>query len=345
MIENRSTTIVRLLIFLFIFTLLFSYVSKVFNRKWGLEPQTTLFYEQPEDTIDVLFFGASGIWTGASPLTMWKEAGFTSYVRAVGAQQSPMTYYYFLESLEYQIPEIVVLDAYLLVRLASFENNEGVYRMSYEPLKFSLYKLRALFDITSESSIESFFQLLFPLLRYHTRWSELEQNDFEYYKNIKTNNFKGQYESFTKFPAKLTDDFMAPTEDFHPISEVSLSYFEKILEKCEEYGIEVVLLSMPRLSTANYSQYNTVKQYSEDYGLLFIDYNLPELMEEVNFDPTTDMKDEGHVNMLGAEKFSKHFAAFLTEHFNLCDKRQNPAFIQWNTDAKYLYKLIEQNRE
>ena len=68
-------------------------------------------------------------------------------------------------------------------------------------------------------------------------------------------------------------------------------------------------------------------------------------MDEVGFDPLTDMADKNHVNAFGAEKFSSHLGDYISAHFNLIDKREDPKFNQWNIDVKEFSQLIKENRK
>jgi len=340
---NTTKNFLRGTFFLIILIVIFSYVSEVFARKWDVQKYVDNFYEQPTDSIDVLFLGASGFGTGVSPLILWEEAGFTSFSRAIGAQQASMTYYYFLESLKYQHPDVVVLDAYRLIRHNSFEDLEVSYRRSYEPLKMSIIKLKSLFDITSDSDLDTFISFLFPFFRYHTRWPELERADFEFNNYDNDYSFLGQFPYFNVNPVEIPEDLMAPTDDEVKIYDNELYYFEEMIRICREKNIKVFLLVMPRLSLAKYSEYNAVKKFADKHDLLFIDYNFPELMKEVDFNPATDMLDQSHVNPCGAVKFSRHLAEVLKNNFSLPDRRNDPDYERWHLDLESLKKLISQN--
>ena len=340
---NTTKKFLRGTFFLIILFVIFSYVSEVFARKWDEQKYVDNFYEQPEDSIDVLFIGASGYGTGVSPLILWEEAGIAGFTRAVGAQQASMMYYYLLESLKYQNPDVVVLDAYRLVRHQTLATNESAYRRAYEILPISDVKLRALFDITSDTDFNNFISFLFPFFRYHTRWADLEQKDFDFNDNDINYVSKGQSLNFIAFPAELSEDFMTPAIKEANIHYDELLYFEKMIQLCRDRDINVFLMVMPRLSQADYSEYVAVKNFAEDNQLLFIDYNLPELMSEVSFDPSTDMADEGHVNPCGAVKFSRHLAEVLKNNFRLPDRRNDPDYFKWHSDLEKLKEQISQN--
>jgi hypothetical protein len=340
-----SKPLLRAIIFLSIFIILFTIASRVLAAKFDYQSQTTTFYKQPEDSIDVLYFGASGFYRGVSPLIMWEEQGFTGYSRAIPSQQAVTAYYYFLESLKYQTPEVVVLDAYRLVNEAKFKRDEFAYRASYAPMRFSLLKLQSLFDVSSGFDPKIIFSYLVPFYRFHYRWRELTLEDWNIFNINKEDPYKGQGVTFEVYPITLPDNFMAPTDEMHGIKPAQREAYEKIIEICIERDIEILLVSMPRFIKADYFEYNAVSRFAEEWGLTLIDYNLPELMEEVGFDPLTDASDEHHVNSLGAEKFSSHLGDFIKTHYDLEDKRDDPDYEQWHADAEQLSQLLIENRE
>ena len=334
---------IRVMGFLVTFTLVFTTISEVFSVKWEHgENSSRGFYTQPEGTIDVLFIGASDFLWGVSPLTIWEEAGITSYSRAAGAMQTPMIYHYFLESLAYQQPKLVVLDAYRLALYYPLTHLEWSYRRSFEPMRMSPVKLKAFFDITQGSSLDMSISLLFPFFRYHTRWNELTKEDFEL-TNGNDQYFKGQRVKFLARPTDVTEDFMTDTGERVRLEEESRHYYEKIIDYCKENNIEVMLVSMPRLATASYAEYLAVQDFAEQHEVLFIDYNFPDLWQAVGFNPQKDMIDKGHVNSCGAEKFSRHLAQFLQNNFMLPDRRQDPLAEQWNVDADELADMASNN--
>ena len=335
----------RAIVFILVFSILFSIASQVLSKKFNYDSQTTTFYRQPEDSIDVLFLGASGFFRGVSPLVMWEEQGFTAYSRAIPSQQAITAYYYFLESLKYQNPRVVVLDAYRLVNEAKFIRDEFAFRASYVPMRFSLLKLQSLYNAASGSDLKTTISYFVPFYRFHYRWRELSLEDWQIFNFNKGDPYKGQGVTFEIYPVTLPENFMAPTDAIYGIKIIPREYYEKIIDLCIERDIEVLLVSMPRLVKADYYEYNAVSKFAEEWGLTLIDYNLPELMDEVGFDPLTDMSDEHHVNAFGAEKFSSHLGEYIKTHYALEDKRNDPDYVQWHTDAEQLSLLIQEKRK
>jgi hypothetical protein len=55
-------------------------------------------------------------------------------------------------------------------------------------------------------------------------------------------------------------------------------------------------------------------------------------MISLNFE--TDMADEGHLNPIGAEKLTTHLAKYIREHYNIPDRRNDPAYAEWHVWAE-----------
>jgi len=251
-----------------------------------------------------------------------------------------ISYYYLVESLKYQNPKVVVLNNYSLFLDFLVDKREAFIRTSVDPLRISSIKIKLILDIISKSKVQTFISYLFPFFRYHSRWKHLSQEDFEYYKINEYDPFKGHYVTFNSVPYKLPDNFMLPTEKIKKIHESSLYYHEKIIQLCKKNNISVVYVALPKLESSEYSQHLATEQLAKKYNLKYLNYGLPELINEVGINTLTDMDDQDHVNFFGAEKISRHFGAFLKSNFDLIDKRNDPAYEQWNIDLRYLNEFI-----
>jgi len=333
-------------IFLFLFFTLFYYISEVFFPKWedidNTKPGIETFYDQPKNSIDVLFFGTSSFRNGISPLTIWEETGYTSYLRATTGQHPLVTYFYIVESLKFQNPEVIVVDGISLFYDFDIDKNESSIRKSVDPLRMSLVKLHLIKDIIENSQNQSFISYIFPLIRYHNRWKQgLTSNDFEFYKIDYADRFRGQYITRGFIPYIMPDYFANKKfEDAEPYNSMSHYYFKKMISFCKDKGIELIFISLPRVDNYDHSKHLAIKNLAYAHDLQFIDYNMPELIEETRFDPLADFQNETHLNVYGSQRISKHFGFFLKEEFSLLDRRNDLNFENWNTDLQYYKSSI-----
>jgi len=326
------------------FLLLLSYTTSIIVPKGKSKKEninrTTTFYKQPENSIDVLFIGASTFRNAMSPLIMWEEYGFTSYVRATSAQSSMITYFYLLESLQYQNPKVIVIDGFSLVHSSiDVDSKEPNLRTAVDPMRLSLVKLRLIFDIVSHSETQTVLSYLFPVLRYHDRWKDISRIDFL---NNRYDPYRGQYVAFNKYPSIIPEDFMKPGVEVEEANGKVPYYHQKIIDLCDRKGINLIYLTFPRLNKSTFSEHFGIEKIAEENDLIYIDYALPVLYSEVGFDPLEDLDDPNHVNIYGAIKFSRHFGNYLDNQFDLPDRRNSAVTEQWDIDYKNLKGLINE---
>jgi hypothetical protein len=328
--------ILRSICFLLIFVLLLSSLSKIFLPKsadsGGNYSRISDFYSQPEDTIDVLFLGASSTLRAVSPLIIWENYGIPSYVLASPVQPPVVIYNKFVEALKYQKPKIVFLDAVPLIDAYDVDKREPFLHSAVDPMRFSVQKINIALYVAQNSRTQSFSSYLFPILRYHSRWSELTESDFVL--NQPNGNYyqRGSAVLEGHTLVELQEDFMLPNEDVFTLDPEAVNYYERIISISKENNIDVIIVSFPK-STWSYSRHLAVEELAQKNNAIYIDYNMPVMMEAVNFDPSKDFYDAGHVRISGAIPISLNIGEYLNSNFDLSDKRLDPSFSQWNEDA------------
>lgn len=343
----------RIMIFLFILgaiTVLASeIVTKKYGRKQGQDATAIVrgYYEEPEDTIDVLYLGSSYMRNGISPLEIWHDYGITGYSRA-SAQQAPIISYYMAEeAFKKQDLKAVVFEAATLVQSETSETNDYDLREAklhevIDYMKWSPSKLKLAKEIVDNSEL-SYLDLLAPIYRYHDRWSELEEQDFKNLVWDKRHPYKGQYVTFQINSFNIREHYMEPgyNDEEAVLDETTASYVLRMKELCEGNGAELILLRAPHVSWDD-GKHNIVEQFAEENGLEYLDYCTEELREAMKFDPKTDTTDRGsHLNLIGAIKLAKHFGNYLKDNLDLEDKRGDERYAQWDEDYEtYKYELL-----
>jgi hypothetical protein len=333
-------------IFLLIFCLIFSSLQELLKPKWGEGTggaRETLnangFYDEPKDSIDVIFYGSSYCFFAVSPLKVWQEYGITSYVRGSANQSMFLTYYTFKESLKYQSPKVVVIEIGQVVNEFDPIKDEWIARRGLDYLRLSDTKAEAILDLDIEGSQQSYMDYFFPLLRYHSRWSDLQFSDFDYYDWEPHNAYKGQYTGVSIYKYQWPEGFMLPTDEVFDIPEKSLKYLDKIAQLCKESGIELVLLKSP-MDGWTYAKYNSIQQLADKYEVPYFDYNLPENISAISLNPASDFHyNQWHLRVTGADKLSVHLGKYLKENYDLPDHRDDSAYATWHTDLEQYIEL------
>lgn len=343
--------ICKISIFILLMTPLCFCLNKLLAQKWSYEEDSaatqiaTGFYEEPENSLDVLYFGLSTMRNGISPLTIWNSYGITGYSRASSIQSPLISYYLLEESLKTQSPKVVVVEASPLIQslahnVNDYDFNEGKIHEALDNMRLSWTKQKMAEDISSKSGL-SVEGLLFPLYRYHDRWQDLDRDDFSIISSEKRYAYKGNYPATTCTKLNLDANYMANNSDtVELLSNESAFYTGKMADLCKKNGIEMVLLCMPTL-TSSYSKNEVIQQYADSIGVRYLDLNLPDVQEEMGFSVNGNFIDSGsHLNIHGSNIVSQYVGQYLCENFDFIDKRTDASFSVWDDDYRlYEYEL------
>ena len=298
--------LIRFTAFLLIAAVIFAGLDRLFTRKtldgwWNITTKTHGFFNTEEDTLDVVFCGSSHAYASFNPLVIGEETGLSSYVIATQKQPLWATYYYIKEAIERQKPSLIVLDLFAFSLQDEYADEATNYTFT-DDFPFGRNKLEM---IKHAAAPEDRFSLLFKFAKYHTRWSELTEDDFSY--NPK--ELRDYLYGYCMLTA--TSDDIVPNEIGNPIaipsSEKNELWLIAIIDLCYENGTNLLLVKTPMNDTSEERGYfMRAAEIAEMEAVPFISYN--ELFDEIGLDFKTDFYDRAHLNWRGADKFSRYFA-------------------------------------
>ena len=256
----------------------------------------------------ILFLGDCEAYECFIPAIIFEECSLTSYVRGSPAARVWQSYYLLLDTLRYERPDVVVLSVYSLCH--GEVEREAYNRLALDGMRMSKIKIDAIRASVTEG--ESLISYIFPLLRYHSRWSVLSREDIDYLFERKAISHNGYLMSAgslspdeSQSPEPLFDSELPPR---------ALEYLDKIRLVCEREGITLVLLKSPTQSAAFYWYDEWEKQVREYASLYRIDYYNLINNEEIAIEGS-DYADGVHLNFFGAERTSRYFARVLRERY------------------------------
>lgn len=269
---------------------------------------------EPEDTMDVLYFGSSYAYCDFDPVEIYRNSGLTGYVMAGSEQTMSITYWYLREALETQSPQTVVIEptGVFFERYQQYTQTNLVY------MPPSLNKLGAIFTAAEP---ELRVGLLWDLWFYHSRWKEVGPADV---RKAFTPAAPDQRKGFT--PVAGTAEELTLTQNPRPLSPEqyaeNLQWLLRCLELCEARGIQAVLLINPTYSQCSPEQY---RQLEADVAAAAPEvrfYNWANSFEALGLTPEEHLYDGGHLNGEGAAVYARGVAALLTEELGLVPMEQ-----------------------
>ncbi len=275
---------------------------------------TAEFYQETMNH-DVVFVGDCELYENISTVTLWRDYGINSYIRGSAQQLIWQSYYLMEDTLRYEKPQVFVFN--VLSLKYDTPQKETYNRMTLDGMRWSRSKADAI--RASMLPEENFADYVFPILRYHSRWQELEQDDVDYLFRRDKVTHSGYYMRVDVRPAENIPD-PRPLGDY-AFGENAWSYLEKMRILCEENGIQLILVKAPSLMPYWYEEWEEqVEEYADAHNLPY--YNFLENPEDYGLDYATDTYDAGlHLNLAGAEKLAGWFGRILSEEYGVPDRR------------------------
>ena len=347
--RNYKTSIVILLT-LILFVGGFLHAEKILSYKWDnaeyVQSRKNLLMSLPQDSVDVLFLGASGIQYGFHPARLYEKTGIRSFNLGLPFQPPLAVYYNLQETLRRHKPKVVVIDFSFLDAYPDANNKKYVsrYQRSYTDFQSRILKKQYLQDVQNLSPGIDTLSFISQFYNYHTRWKNLTKNDFTghggYRKMLLGTRLWFQYEQLKMYDSSLNKQ----KEKTYEVDKRSEEVYGRLIQLCKEQGIAVVSV-LPARNGTTLNQQNLFKEHAAENQLHYVDFNLPEVQRATGLDLSTDFRDAKHVNILGARKNTDYIGEYILEQ-NLLTPEAYPEadrlYKAWATEyAEIPLKMID----
>lgn len=326
----KRVNAVKLICFICILGILLASFHRIFSFKYvdGIYPLKT-FYEEKDDSIDVMFFGSSHVFENVNTGVLWSEYGIAGFDLCGSVQPIWNTYYYIKEALKTQHPKVLVVDVYGAIQTKDYIDHSRVIKNNYG-LKFSLDKINSIKESAPE---DEWINYLLEYPTYHSRYQEINESDFLKYRGT------ANLDCWKGFGMNVETKSMTKPEDISEIKEVGTltekveKYLVKIIKLAKENNIPLQLIVTPYiLSEEEQKIYNCVEEISKENNVPFNNFNLQ--YDEIGIDFNSDFADKDHMNHRGNVKFTRYLADYLKENYDIPDRRENEEYKSWNVMAE-----------
>lgn len=287
------------------------------------------FFEETEP-IDVFFLGTSHVMDAVYPMELWRQAGISSYNLGNPSETLEASYWTLRLALETHTPQAVLIDVCYIDREQSAVSNYALSHLFLDETPFSREKLAAIWALFPEGARAEF---VFPLIFSHSRWEEIAagaQATTDCVPCMKGAELRvGRSE-----PAPFVR-----TAEMDLTETAGKQALRDILALCEEKGIAAMLMAIPYpAEESRQMMMNSAQRIADEYGVPFL--NLFDVEGLVDFE--TDCYDEmSHLNPDGALKISRYLTGALTDRLALEDRRDDPAYADWNEALAEYEQLLQ----
>lgn len=286
-------------------------------------PQTALSHSPHPD---VVITGSSHAYRTFIPQMLYDEYGIAAINYAAPNQSIIQSYWALKELFSKYVPELIVLEVYLT-------NEDNIN--TFAPRKFdflSKYKFPMVIDTYNS---ENHWMMYDRFFSFRTDENALTYEDYAFLLGKDTLSVNKGFSMSTNKTPLAQDHVTKSKKNTHTTNSKTLEYYQKILQLISENNSKLVVCVAPYLySNAQMEIYYQMEDLASQYHVPFLNYALN--MEEIALSLETDFADSSHVNFYGGTKVTKHLGSYLTQNYNLADRRTDKAYSYWE-NTKYSY--------
>ncbi|MDE5939608.1 MAG: hypothetical protein K2H37_11055 [Lachnospiraceae bacterium] len=316
---------VKVLVSVIVAALVFMRLGHVLEANYDGNQSMDGFYRLDRDSVDVVFYGSSHVYSGVNVAALWDDYGIAGYDMAGTMQTLWNSYYNMEETLKYQSPRLMVVDLYGIRIEEEYYGSTNVIK-NVSSMRFSVNKIRNVWNSVPHEEFLSYL-LSYPLT--HDSYKELGRGNFEEgVNNVGGDWYKGYKPSYGVTRYDTLPQVSAGAEK-RPPSWKNRKYLDNMVRLAGEHQIQLAFIVVPYegINEEDQMLYQWAEEYAQENGILFLNGNTR--LEEMGFDPAGDYAEASHLNHSGACKFTAYLASWLTEHCDLADHRGDDRWDSW----------------
>ncbi|MBE6787800.1 MAG: hypothetical protein E7537_05575 [Ruminococcaceae bacterium] len=289
------------------------------------------YRNMPEDTVDGIFFGTSGVDRYWIAPKAYEENGLAIYSLAYDAFPAWLYTNILDETLDKQNPELILFD----IR-AFYQSNTRLTRVDVRARRyldslpfFSINRIKAAFEtmkvIHEQDPSKPRFDAsyLFSFIKYHSKWSD----DYSLSENLgsKEQKYGSYYLTDDRvIGCKPHDKVVYDANNYFPLDKVTEKALYDLIDYIKEHKLQVLFVDTPQfLGKYEVGRANTTYKILKENGMDYVHYYVDKSGDfAIDLDNTTEFYDESHVNYYGAEKFTAALAKYIDEKYDMPDARE-----------------------
>ena len=306
------------------------------------------FYLEKEDTLDVVFIGASEVYCDFASSYAYGKYGFTSYPYV--SQGMPITLYTTAvkEVLRKQHPKLFVVEINAALYGSEHMVNESYYKYYLDSMPLNKNKIDFIENNITENKIEYYL----PLIKYHNNWSKFPKDlnwsfavVLDYFRGY--NLLKGVKNNTVTSDLKKEELYNYSKKEKNRCLDLEPSCYQgfiEFLDFCKSENLNVVFTRFPHPIIKNglnrSRRANEIGKILKEYGYDYLNFDY--MLDELGLDPVNDYYNAEHMNIFGQKKFTEYFSEYLMEHYSITESELDEKTKErWDKCAEE-YEIYEQ---
>ena len=301
------------------------------------------FYEEDKNSLDVMYLGASEVYSDIAPGYAYQRDGVTGYLFATQAN-SILNYKSQLKNiLSRQDPSLIVIE----LNGALYGDEEEVTKEANlhnyaDNVPLDAAKIEWAFKNGGENIAE----YLFPIMKFHGTWSSLEDEQ-KYRETIRQDQQRGycllkgmlNETGIFKSTQRSMNSSLATLDSKAPLTGIEESGLRELLQFCKDEGLtNVVFARFPHIvvkrTFSRFERSNTVGDIVKEYGFDYLNFEKDFAL--TGLDEEKDFYNLDHLNVYGQQKFTAYLTDYLKEHYGLAPGAHSESQTkEWQECADY----------
>ncbi|MCR5665220.1 MAG: hypothetical protein K6G01_00190 [Eubacterium sp.] len=323
--------IIRFIAFGLIFIALF-FVSSACLRVSDLITVANMksFYKEPENTLDVVFIGASEVYADYCATTAWDKYGYTSM--SLGASGVPGSLYKSMlrETLSKQNPKLVVFE------INGFTATNEYYARTQRLHSWIDYienpdnKEQTIKEAIPKDQRDEFKE---SYAVNHNNWKLFHRGVATAYTRVRMSLEKQSYLKGYATKTSMSDDGYCTKEKTLHFTKKSRKYMTELLEYCKSQGVEQVLFARfpHQRQIKNPDVFKQMEKLVTSYGYDFV--NFEDQRENLKLVSGENYYNPEHLNVLGSAKFTNYLGQYLVDHYDIKGQHSQEVVENWDKCA------------
>ena len=360
MIKTYLSRALKVVVFLSIFAVLMVLVTYVLDYHGdGNEMLYRTYAKQEKDTIDGVFIGNSSINRSWVAPIAWEECGITFFSLSSGNQPIVLATDIIEAAKEKQDIKYAVIDIHP-IRTTTYYTaySPSIRRVAdnmprFAPIRWDIiskgleYYKESYKEIDREDKINDNvkgkeYSFYFRFFQYHSRWSELDIEDFR----KPLNEYKSAYTEPIFYTSYEFEERYPFETEAGGLSDSQKKVLQNIIDYANDNKFPILFISVPtNMEESDQKELLEAFEILESQKSEYVDYinfNNQEMYDTLGINVETDFYDNDHLNYLGAPKLTKYLAHYIQDKYGIEDKRGDSKFSSW--DEAY-EKYIERRED
>ncbi|MCR5208412.1 MAG: hypothetical protein K6C14_08060, partial [Eubacterium sp.] len=314
-----------------VFCLIFNTISRIVVHPHDEKGFSMVgnYYEEEENSLDVVFIGSSTTYAAWNPIIAWKQFGITAYGLTTPDQPLYAAKYLCKEARKTQPDALYIFN---LVTLCQYFDEDPYFAfhalLDYMPLSWNRIMIAKSICDTMGYEYKDNIELFIPLVRYHEQWKDWDAK----YLNKKLDTVRG-VAHYTRFLTKVDDvtenfTYTPDVVDFKPEHETLRTCIKELLAYLKEENVNAMFITTPTAGKEHdvYGYINKAVEMTREAGFTVLDMQSREKLDEIGIDITRDFYNMSHLNVHGSMKMTKYLGKYIVDEYGFKNKNGDKSY-------------------